>query len=117
MAARENDIGVKRCPLCGGAAALRLSANGYAYLAMDCCKGQLFARGGDSDEYLRALPDAVKAPRPAAAVAEPKPAPEPVPTPEPAPKAPAPPPITPKAPEPAQAKPRARMGWGLFPNS
>lgn len=107
--ARE-DIRAARCPLCGGAAALRLSANGLTYLAMDCCKAQLFARGGDSDELLRALPDAaVKAPP-----AEPAPAPTPKP-PEPAAKPPVPTPTTPKAPEPTP--PKRSMGWGLFPNA
>jgi len=109
--AREN-IRDARCPLCGGAASLRLSANGLTYLAMDCCKAQLFARGGDSDELLRALP-AVAAPPPA----EPAPAPAPKPIEPPAAKAPAPIPSIPKAPAPAPAPAKPRMGWGAFPNA
>jgi hypothetical protein len=107
--ARE-DIRAARCPLCGGSASLRLSTNGLTYLAMDCCKAQLFSRGPDSDELLRALPDAPGAPP---ATAAPAPAVLPLP-PTPA-KLPAPHPPNPKALEPEPAKPR--MGWGAFPNA
>lgn len=110
MGARENEIGPARCPLCGGVASLRLSANRLAYLAMDCCKAQLFCRGDVSDDKARALliePAQAKQPatpaKPDPAPAPPKPAPAPATT-----QAAAPP-----APEPA---PRPRMGWGLFPN-
>lgn len=106
MSARDNDLGRAKCPLCGGVAALRLSANGLAYLAMDCCKAQLFTRGPVSDELARDLlitdaPPAQVKPEPAPTPA--KPAPEPAPT-------PAAPPVS----APAPAKPR--MAWGLFPN-
>lgn len=108
MTARENDLGRAKCPLCGGVAALRLSANGLAYLAMDCCKAQLFTRGPVSDELARDLLIA-NAPTPPAQVK-----PEPAPTPaKPAP-APEPTPATPPAAPAAPAKPR--MAWGLFPN-
>jgi len=108
MAARET-IRVVVCPLCGGGAAMRLSANGLAYLAMDCCKAQLFTRGPESDERCRDLPDAPAQPKPAP--------PQPIVPVEaaPLPPVPAPTPPTSKAPEPTA--PKRSMGWGLFPNA
>jgi hypothetical protein len=86
---RENELGAVRCPLCGGTAHARLSANQLPYLAMDCCKGQLFARGDHSDTLIRNLvaagPPGDPAPGPAI-----KPATLPAPQPKPAPVPPAP---------------------------
>ncbi|OWQ83835.1 hypothetical protein CDN99_25555 [Roseateles aquatilis] len=110
MAARET-IRVVVCPLCGGGADMRLSGNGLAYLAMDCCKAQLFTRGPESDELCRDLPDVP---------AQPLPAPPPQIAPVAAlqlPPAPATTPPIPKAPAPAPAPAKPRMGWGAFPNA
>lgn len=64
--ARDNEIGQCRCPLCGGTASVRVAASQLAYLAMDCCKAQLFARGDHADTLIRALlPKAAPAPAPA----------------------------------------------------
>ncbi|MDN3544653.1 hypothetical protein QWZ02_09355 [Kinneretia asaccharophila] len=109
MAARENEIGKARCPLCGGTASLRVSASGLSYLAMDCCKAQLFTRGDHSDTLARGLllKEQHAAAKPAPAPAKPEPAPtpaKPAPAPEP-------------APAPAPAPARKPMGWGLFPNA
>ena len=110
MAARENEIGHCRCPICQGSRAkLRVSARGLAYVVCDGCNSQTFARGDRSDEHLRRL-FAEPAPAAAAQPVEPeKPATAPAaktePTPQPT-KAPA----APSAP----AKPR--MAWGAFPN-
>lgn len=66
-------LGAARCPLCGGTAHVKLSGSGFAYLAMDCCKAQLFARGPESDQHLRDLigtaPTKTRAPAPTPATA------------------------------------------------
>lgn len=105
--ARDNVLGPASCPLCGKVCELRLSTNGLAYFAMDCCKAQLFTRGPVSDELARdRLVKGDPAPAPAPAQPAPTPA-KPAPAPEPTPAAP---PVS----APAPAKPR--MAWGLFPN-
>lgn len=99
MAARENALGLCRCPVCDSRrASLRLSAKQLAYLVCDACNVQIFARSDRSDERLRAslIPEA--------------PAPAPVAAPVPAaPVAPA----TKPAQAPAMAAPAASP-WGFF---
>ncbi len=108
MAARENEIGKARCPLCGGTASLRVSASGLSYLAMDCCKAQLFTRGDHSDTLARGL--LLKEPPTAAPAPAPAPAPATTPEPKPAPATKQDP-----APQPTPApKPRG-FSWGAFP--
>ncbi len=101
MAARENEIGRCRCPVCSSTrAALRFSAKGLAYVVCDTCNAQVFARSDRSDTALRALHIAeAKAP---AVVPAPTPAPEPE--------------TTPVAPATAtQIKPAAKgLGWGVM---
>jgi len=105
MAARENEIGKARCPLCGGVASLRVSSSGLSYLAMDCCKAQLFTRGDHSDTLARSLH--IKEPAaPATQKQEPEPAKEAPPA---AVKAPAVAATQTPAPAPA-----SRPTWGLF---
>jgi predicted component of type VI protein secretion system len=113
MAARENEIGKARCPLCGGTASLRVSASGLSYLAMDCCKAQLFTRGDHSDTLARGL---LLKEQPAAAAPTPSPAPTPAPAPATTPEpTPAPAPEQDPAPQPATATKARGFRWGAFP--
>lgn len=95
MAATDKHIGRGRCPLCNADGAIvGVSTKGLAYLTCGGCKSQTFARGGDSDERIRACINA----RPAVAEApDTKPA---APPPPPPPKRPVvtdePPPPPPK---------------------
>lgn len=55
-AARENEIGRARCPICStDRARLRVSGKSLAYICCDTCNVQVFARSDRSDEKLRAL--------------------------------------------------------------
>ena len=55
-AARDNEIGRCRCPVCSSdRARLRVSAKQLAYITCDSCNLQAFARSDRSDEKLRAL--------------------------------------------------------------
>jgi hypothetical protein len=93
-------IGACRCPLCGSATAhATLSKKKWVCVTCNTCRCQVFSRGTQSDELLRAgivgaIPDAPPA--------------EPAPKPAPAVK-PAPAPVQPK-PEPATTA----RGWGLL---
>lgn len=99
MARAANDVlGVARCPLCGGSASARLSGKGLAYLVMDCCGAQTFARSAQADQLIR---DRIRKPTDA----QPAPAPttNPAPAPTAAPKAaPAPSATTADAPIPVR---------------
>lgn len=89
MAARPNEVGRCRCPVCGsGRARLRVSEKQLAYIVCDACQSQCFSRSDRSDELMRRMhiPDeaaAAPAPAPEPATA-PVPAPRPTPAPEPA---------------------------------
>lgn len=115
-AARENELGRCRCPVCDSTRArLRLSAKQLTYVVCDACNVQVFARSDRSDERLRRLllepgatPDPAPAPEPAPiaatpAPAVPKPAAEPLPNPAP-------------TPAPVETPTRRRMSWGAFPD-
>lgn len=56
MAARENEIGHCRCPLCKSTRAnLRVSAKQLAYITCNACQSQTFCRSDVSDGHARAL--------------------------------------------------------------
>jgi len=112
MPARDNEIGKARCPLCGGVARLRVSASGLSYLAMDCCKAQLFTRGDHSDTLARGLL-LKEDPAPAAPAPAPKQDPAAAaPVPKPAPAAVLPAVKNPPAPTAPAPAPAAKAGWG-----
>lgn len=73
-AARENEIGRARCPICStDRARLRVSSKSLAYITCDTCNAQVFARSDRSDEKLRALH--IKEAQPAASAVVEQPAP------------------------------------------
>lgn len=54
MAARDNEIGRCRCPVCQSTSAhLRVSAKQLAYVVCNSCNVQILARSDRSDEKLR----------------------------------------------------------------
>lgn len=66
-AARDNEIGRCRCPVCNSQAArLRISARHLAYITCDGCHTQAFARGDQADALMRGmhLPEQATAPKP-----------------------------------------------------
>ena len=108
MAARDNEIGRCRCPVCDSdRARLRVNTKQLAYVVCDACNLQVFARSDRSDEKLRA--------RHIAEPATPDPAPAPTPAALPAPAAaPAPAHAAAPTPQPAPAA-KPAMKWGAFP--
>lgn len=82
VAARENEIGRCRCPVCSSdRARLRVNTKGLAYVVCDACNVQVFARSDRSDGHLRRmhLPEPASAPPAPAAATAAAPAPEPAP--------------------------------------
>lgn len=74
MAARENEIGRCRCPVCGSTQAhLRVSVKQLAYIMCNACHVQVMARGDHSDTLMRAMhvPDTHTDPLPPPSVSKP----------------------------------------------
>ncbi len=103
MAARENEIGRCRCPVCShDKAHLRVNQKQLAYVICNRCNTQVQARSDMSDELLRKLH---------IAEAPPQPAPQPAPAAPPTHVRTEPPPEPVRA-DPPKPAPKPAPSWG-----